>query len=91
MPDSDYLRTTGFVGFDTGEQFREVNISIVDDAVLEAMETFSATLISLEHNVVVQDFSDRADISITDNDREYLVFVATLENPAECLSEYELS
>ena len=91
MPDSDYLRTTEFVVFHPGERFREVNVSIVDDAVLEAMEIFSATLIQLEHNVVVQDFSDRADISITDNDREYLVFVATLENPAECLSEYELS
>ena len=81
MPESDYLRNIGFVELLPEEHFREINVSIVDDAVLEDQEMFSVTLISFEPNVVVKEFSDRANVSIMDEDREYLNFVSTLETP----------
>ena len=64
--------------FNPGEYFKEIDVSIVDDEVLEDLEMFSATLTSYEPNVVVEEFSDRAIVSIVDEDREYLDFVSTL-------------
>ena len=59
--------------FNSGEYFREINVSIVDDEVLEELEMFSATLTSYEPNVVVEEFSDRANVRIVDEDREYIL------------------
>ena len=78
ITESDYLRNTGFVEFNPGEYFREINVSIVDDEVLEDLEMFSATLTSNEPNVVVEEFSDRTNVSIVDEDREYFDFVSPL-------------
>ena len=64
--------------FNSGEYFREINVFIVDDEVLEDLEMFSATLTSYEPNVVVEEFSDRANVSIVDEDCEYSDFVSTL-------------
>ena len=68
----DFEATAGFVEFDVGESFEDVTVSIKDDVILEDLEMFSGTLISLETNVIVEETSSRADISILDNDREYL-------------------
>ena len=70
LPGSDYIRTTGFVEFNPGEIFKEVNVSIVDDTVLEGPEMFFANLTSFEPNIIIEESRDRADISIADNDRE---------------------
>ena len=72
LPGSDYLTTAGFVEFGPGEVSQVVTVSIVEDTVLEDLEMFSATLMSTETNVVVEVASSRADITIVDDDREYL-------------------
>ena len=72
LPGSDYLTTAGFVEFGPGEVSEEVTVSIEDGAVLEDLEMFSAILTSIQFNVVVEEASSRANITIVDNDRECL-------------------
>ena len=72
MAETDFEGAAGYVEFDVGESFINVTVTLVNDEVLEDLEMFSATLISFETNVIVEETSSRADIFIVDNDREYL-------------------
>ena len=64
--------------FETGQTFRDVTVSLVDNNILEDLEMFSATLISMAPNVIVEQTSSRADISIIDDDREYFSLAYSL-------------
>ena len=71
---SDYNRTEITVEFQPGNVTQTVNVPIVDDMVLEGLESFSATLIPNQPNVVVPDESSNADITIIDDDASTISF-----------------
>ena len=58
--------------FGPGEVSQVVTVPIQDDTVLEDLEMFSAILMPTESNVVVEEASSRANITIVDDDRECL-------------------
>ena len=67
---SDFTPTFSTLEFSPGEDEKVVIVPITDDATLEDVEAFSATLISDKPNVIVNDSTSNADITIIDNDRE---------------------
>ena len=67
---SDYSPVMTTVVFGPGEVTAMVNVSIIDDTVLEEDEMFSATLTSDQPNVVVQANSSNAVVTIRDYDRK---------------------
>ena len=64
---TDYTHDTVTVTFQPGQVQASVDVSILDDDVLESVEMFSATLTSNEPNVDVSS-DDTAEILIDDND-----------------------
>ena len=59
------------VVFASGQTTTTVDVTITDDTVLEEDEIFTATLMSQEPNVIIQDANSNADISIFDDDRKF--------------------
>ena len=62
------------MSFEPGEINKTVVVPIADDLILEDDELFTATLISTEQNVIVDNDRSNADITILDNDREFVVY-----------------
>ena len=58
------------VVFASGQTTATLDVPITNDMVLEEDEMFSATLMSQEPNVMVQDANSNADITIFDDDRK---------------------
>ena len=69
--ETDYAATNVALIFRPGESSRALQVSVTDDDILEDDEVFYATLISNEHNIIVNE--DRGNVSITifDNDRKF--------------------
>ena len=64
------------VMFGVGDEVAFVDVPIVDDNVLEVLETFSASLTSLAPNVVVDIDSGSATVTILDNDSKLTKLIA---------------
>ena len=62
------------VFFGAGEMRKMVQVGIQNDSVLEAVEMFSASIISGEPNVIVNDTRSYANVTILDDDSEFLQF-----------------
>jgi uncharacterized repeat protein (TIGR01451 family)/uncharacterized delta-60 repeat protein len=71
----DYTAVTTTVNFTGSETTRKVQIPILDDTVREPVETFTATLSAPSGGVQLS--LATTTISITDNDADKLVFVAS--------------
>tara|TARA_R110002111_G_scaffold257026_1_gene324949 strand:- start:92664 stop:99785 length:7122 start_codon:yes stop_codon:yes gene_type:complete len=66
---SDYLATSGSLTFNPGEQSKTINISLVDNSLLENVETFFVNLTNIQANGANIYFADdQALVSILDND-----------------------
>jgi hypothetical protein len=76
--ESDFTPVMDDVVFEAGVTSVVVNVMITDDATLEDDEIFTATIISREPNVIVDDARSNANIAILDNDRVTIGFVSTL-------------
>ena len=72
LPESDFTPVMEDVVFEAGVTSVVVNVMITDDATLEDDEIFTATIISREPNVIVDDARSNANIAILDNDRELM-------------------
>ena len=68
---SDYQGGSFMVEFAAGETELFVDIPIINDNVLEAMERFTATLTSNTPNVDIESGADSAIVIIIDDDSEY--------------------
>ena len=68
--DRDFVSTPVEVVFDpTTTQGRECsNISLLDDLILEASETFDVLLVTIDPDVTISDAANTLVIVITDND-----------------------
>ena len=67
----DYTPITMTVVFASGQTTATVDVPITNDMVLEEDEVFTATLMSQEPNVIIQDANSNADITIFDDDRKF--------------------
>ena len=59
---------TTSVTFASNETSATVDVTILDDSIIESAETFTASLTTSESNVVIGE--DTATVTILDNDRE---------------------
>ena len=66
---SDFEPVSETVTFLPGETTAPVSVSIVDDSNIEDTEMFSATLTTMDSNVVIGS-DDTATVTILDDDRE---------------------
>ena len=64
------MTATMTVIFGPGETTADVNITIVDDNIMEGTEMFSATLTTADSNVMIGDGT--ATVTILDDDGKYL-------------------
>lgn len=69
--ETDYIPTNVAVIFGPGESSRAVQVTVTDDDILEDDEVFYATLISNEHNIIVNDDRGNVSITISDNDHKF--------------------
>ncbi|MEH6909697.1 MAG: choice-of-anchor F family protein [Oceanicoccus sp.] len=67
VSDTDFVAATGTLTFADGESSKEIEISILEDTIVEADETFSVTLSSVQVGAVIG-VPDTTVITITDND-----------------------
>ena len=67
----DYKGGSFMVEFAAGETEKFVDIPIVNDNVLEVMESFTATLVSNTPNVDIESGAGSARVTIIDDDSEY--------------------
>jgi hypothetical protein len=68
LTESDFTPVMGDVVFEAGVTSVAVNVMITNDITLEDDEIFTATIISKEPNVIVDDTRSNADITILEDD-----------------------
>ena len=71
LTESDFTPVMGDVVFEAGVTSVAVNVMITNDITLEDDEIFTATIISKEPNVIVDDARSNADITILEDDGEF--------------------
>ena len=67
----DYTNHTVTLAFQPGEKQLFVDMTIVDDDILEGVEIFTVTLTTGDSNVDIPSDNDTATITITDDDSKF--------------------
>ena len=82
----DFAPLTGTVTIAAGSTSAEIDVSVVDDAILESSETITVTLDSItsgDPDITVDTVNDAATVTITDDDTATVSITATDATAAE--------